>query len=230
MMNHLAIIMDGNRRWAKQNGFSFTTGYKDGGIGAMRKAIEFALKKNIKFLSLYTFSLENFKRPQMEQDFIFDSLVSEGQRHLEFLHKHQIKTKFIGDAERFPEHVRPTIAMLEDSTKHYTSLQVNMLFCYGGQQELVAAIKKITKAIAAGQLQESLLSEEVIYNNLWTAGIPNPELIIRTGGAHRLSNFLLFQAAYSELYFLDCFWPDITENDLEQAIATYQSTQKNFGK
>ena len=229
MMNHLAIIMDGNRRWAKKKGLSFTTGYKDGGVGAMRRAIEFALKKNIKFLSLYTFSLENFKRPQAEQDFIFNSLVAEGPRHLEFLHKHQIKTRFIGDPERFPEHVKPTITMLESETASYTNLQVNMLFCYGGQQEIVNAVKKIAHQVALGALQESEISESTMYEYLWAGNIPNPELIIRTGNAHRLSNFLLFQAAYSELYFLECFWPDITEDDLERAVAAYASTQKNFG-
>ena len=229
MIKHLAIIMDGNRRWAKKNGFAFSTGYAEGGSGAIKRTIDFALKSGIKYLSLYTFSLENFKRPQEEQNFIFNSMVSEGKKHLTYLQENNIKACFIGDRSRFPEIVMPTVKLLEESTCNNTNMQLNILFCYGAQQELVCAVKELIHKVKSGLLQEDSLTESALSNCLWTHGIPDPELIIRTGGAHRLSNFLLFQAAYSELYFLDCFWPEITDDHLQASLDSYFRVQRNFG-
>ncbi len=229
MIKHLAIIMDGNRRWAKKNALSYSIGYREGGTAAIRKSLEFALKNGIKFLSLYTFSLENFKRPEEEKDFIFESLMVEGPKQLPYLQEHNIRMCFIGDRTKFPERVIPTITTLEESTKNNSALQLNILFCYGAQQELVSAVKEIVRKVKIGELSEDAISESTIADNLWTRGIPDPELIIRTSGAQRLSNFLLFQAAYSEIFFIKCLWPEITERDLQAALDSYLGVQRNFG-
>ena len=229
MIKHLAIIMDGNRRWAKKNALSYSVGYREGGSGAIRTALDFSLKQGIKFLSLYTFSLENFKRPQAEKDFIFESIVIEGERNLSYLEKHNIKACFVGDRSTFPQHVIPTINSIEEKTKNNTALQMNILFCYGAQQEIVSAVKRIAHDVKSGALDESSITESTVSDYLWTRGIPDPELIIRTSGVQRLSNFLLFQAAYSEIFFLKCLWPEITEQDLQAALDSYEGTKRNFG-
>ena len=229
MIKHLAIIMDGNRRWAKKNALSYSIGYREGGSAAIRTALDFALAKGIKFLSLYTFSLENFKRPEEEKDFIFQSLIVEGEKNLPYLKKYNVKACFIGDRSTFPACVIPTITAMEDATKNNTALQLNILFCYGSQQEIVFAVKRMINDVKAGILDESSITEKTVADYLWTHGIPDPELIIRTSGIQRLSNFLSYQSAYSEIFFLKCLWPEITEQDLQTALDSYTGVQRNFG-
>lgn len=229
MIKHLALIMDGNRRWAKKNALSYSIGYREGGSQAIKTSLDFALKHHIQFLSLYTFSLENFKRPEEEKDFIFQCIIIEGEKNLPYLQKHNVKVCFIGERNLFPEHVLPIINTIEESTKNNTALQLNILFCYGGQQEIVSAVKRISRDVKNGILEESSITESTISNYLWTHGIPNPELIIRTSGVQRLSNFLLYQAAYSEIFFIKCLWPELTENDLQAGLDSYTNTKRNFG-
>lgn len=229
MIKHLAMIMDGNRRWAKKNKLAYATGYSEGGFGAAKRAAEFCIESGIAYLSLYTFSLENFKRPQHEQDLLFNCIKNDGQKYLPFFQKEGIKVCFIGDRAKFPESVLPVIELLENETKHNNKLQVNLLFCYGARQELICSIKKLLHKIKSGILSEDQISEESLEQCLWTSGIPQPELIIRTSGTQRLSNFLLYQAAYSEFFFLDCLWPEITKEDLQVAVSGYLGVQRNFG-
>jgi undecaprenyl diphosphate synthase len=228
-ISHLAIIMDGNRRWAKKNKLSFGSGYAEGGFGAVKRAIEFCLSRGIKHLSLYAFSLENFKRPQEEQDFLFDTIVNEGEKNIPYLQKHGVGVKFVGDRSRFPERVVSTCEEVEQATHSYSSILVNILFCYGGRQEIIAGVKKLLNKIEEGVLTQDQISEDSLQECLWTAGTPDPELVIRTSGVHRLSNFLLYQSAYSEFYFLDCLWPEITEKDLAAAVDSYLGVRRNFG-
>lgn len=228
-ISHLAIIMDGNRRWAKKNKLSFGTGYAEGGFGAVKRAIEFCLSRGIKHLSLYAFSLENFKRPQEEQDFLFDTIVNQGQKNIPYLQKHDVQVKFVGDRSVFPQRVIPTCELVERETEQCSSIFVNLLFCYGGRQEIVSGVKNLLKQVRDGVLTEDAITEQALQDCLWTARTPDPELIIRTSGVQRLSNFLLFQSAYSEFCFLDCLWPEITEKDLATAVDSYTGVRRNFG-
>jgi undecaprenyl diphosphate synthase len=229
MLKHLACIMDGNRRWAARQGLLSFFGHRKG-LDAVKLVINFCLAKNIFYLSLYTFSTENLQRPQAEQHYLFEVLAQEAANELEEFKQQNVRMKFIGDHALFPSSVISLCEKIEQETAHCTALQVNFLLCYGGRQEIVAAAQRIATQVAQEQLKVEDITPELFENNLWTAGIPSPDLIIRTGGQKRLSNFLLYQCAYSELYFLDCMWPEISVASLEDALAYYSNCQKNWGK
>lgn len=228
-ISHLAVIMDGNRRWAKKQGFSFGNGYAQGGFGAVKRTMEFCIQRKIQHLSLYTFSIENLKRSQEEQDFLFDTIVSEGEKQLPHFKEHQISVKFVGDRTLFPARILPVCDLLEHETKQFSRLFVNILLCYGGRQELVSGIQKIVNLVKQGLMTEDQITEDFLGTCLWTGTTPDPEIVIRTSGTKRLSNFLLFQSAYSEIYFLDCLWPDITIDDLQGALNSFLRVKRNFG-
>jgi undecaprenyl diphosphate synthase len=228
VIRHLALIMDGNRRWAKQRSLKPWLGH-DAGTQAVREVIEFCLEQAIPYTSLYAFSLENFKRSPEEVTFLFDIFIREAEKQAPTLQEKDVRVRFIGDRELFPEHVKDSIASIEEKTAACATLTVNLLFCYGAQQELVAAVKTIAIKVQQGLLALKDISVQTVADMLWTAGVPDPELIIRTGGRQRLSNFLLYQAAYSELYFLDCLWPDIRKQHLDQALEQFKKEQRNFG-
>lgn len=228
-MQHLAIIMDGNRRWGKKLGLDATSSHKRGKDTA-RLAVEFCVKNKIKYLSLYTFSIENFKRSQDEQDEIFHLIVDGVTRELEEFIKQGVRIRFVGDRTLFPKNILPAIDNAEQKTKDLNTLQVNVLFCYGAQQELLHAVKDIAKQVKEGKLSLDEIDSNKFEDSLWTSGIPNPDLIIRTSGIARLSNFLLYQAAYSELAFIDPCWPDVTEADLEKCIVEFNKSKRNFGQ
>jgi undecaprenyl diphosphate synthase len=218
--------MDGNRRWAQQNGLSRVG--RDG-IEAAYRTVEFCLAQKTSYLSLFAFSLENFKRSPHEVTHLFDLMVHEMHSQKNKLIEKGIKVRFIGDQSQFPAHVWQTCKDLEEVTQHGTALHVNMLICYGARQELINATRRIAHDIQNGHLTADTIDDTVFESYLWTADIPNPDLIIRTSGARRLSNFLLYQAAYAELYFLDCFWPAITEQDLTTAYTYFEHCKRNFG-
>jgi len=227
-MRHLALIMDGNRRWAKQQGLRAFYGHGRG-VETVKRVVDFCLKKKISYLSLYTFSLENFKRSPDEIRYLFELLIRETEQWLDQLLEQGVRVRFIGDRTQFPSEVIPSIENIEQATGAATTLQVSLLFCYGGQQEIINGVKEIISRVKTGAMTEHDLNEELFKNFLWTSGIPEPDLIVRTGGYQRLSNFLLYQAAYSELYFLDCLWPDLQTDHLEQAVAHFELSQRNFG-
>lgn len=227
-MKHLALIMDGNRRWAKRNGLRPWFGHRRG-AESIKQVVNFCLKKNISYLTLYTFSIENFKRSKEECAYIFEIIKNESLKHLDLFLEHGVCVRFIGDRTLFPESIMKAIYELEERTKDLKKLNLNFLFCYGGRQELIGGIKLLIGKIKQGILTEDAINEKELESCLWTRGIPEPELIIRTGGAHRLSNFLLYQAAYSEFYFTDCLWPDIDEVHLQKACDAFELTQRNFG-
>ena len=229
MIKHLACIMDGNRRWSKKNNCSLDKGYQEG-VKAIEKVANFCLKHKIQFLSLYTFSIENESRSDSTKNIIFNNFAKEGKKSLETFLKKKIRIKFLGQRSLFPKKIISTCEMLEKETENLNKLTINSLLFYGARQEIVETTKKIIAKIKLGQLKEKDLSTEVFHNHLWTSSIPDPEIIIRTGGNQRLSNFLLFQAAYSEMYFLDCMWPEITSKHLDRVFAKFKKTKKNFGK
>ena len=228
-MQHLAIIPDGNRRWAKKNRLKSILGHKKG-LDAVRTTIEFCLKNGIKYLSIYTFSLENFNRPKEEKRYLFDLLIKRSDAQIPEFIEHGIRVRFIGDKNYFPPNIHSSILKVEEQTKDLDKLNLNLLFCYGAKTELVHAAKSLAKKVKAGVLAVDDIDEEKISGSLWTAGMPDPDLIIRTSGVARLSNFLLYQAAYSEFMFLDCYWPEITEQHLQRCFDDFKEIQRNFGK
>jgi len=228
MIQHLACIMDGNRRWARSRRILPWYGHGEGAKG-VRTVTDFCLDRGIKFLSLYAFSLENFKRSELENSYLFKLLVDEAPNVLQESIERGVRIKFIGDRSLFPKEVAPTCQKLEAETAGGNNLELNFLFCYGGQQELLAAVKQVAQEVKAGELDPTEISQEQLERCLWTAGAPPPDLIIRTGGVRRLSNFLSYQAAYSELYFLDCLWPELTTRHLDDALSYFHSCRRNFG-
>lgn len=230
MVTHLACIMDGNRRWALQQGLLSLFGHRKG-FDAVKRVIDFCLEKQIAYLSLYAFSLENLQqRSPEEQHYLFEVLAQEALQDLEMFKCKNVRIRFIGDRALFPASVRPVCEKAEQETAGGTALQVNFLLCYGGRQEIADAAKRIAIQVAQDDLQPADVTKDLFEKFLWTSGIPSPDLMIRTGGDIRLSNFLLFQCAYSELYFLDILWPDISSMQLESALTYYDKCRKNFGK
>lgn len=227
-MQHLACIMDGNRRWAKKNSLQSFRGHRMG-AEAIQRVVAFCLHHKIRYLSLYTFSLENFNRSIEERSYFFNLIKSKGPKQLDEFLKNKVRVRFIGDRKMFPSQTVSAIEYLEENTKHCTALDLNFLFCYGARQEIVSGIKQLIGEIKKGVISEEEITEKNFYNYLWTAQIPEPDLIIRTGGAFRLSNFLLYQAAYSELYFTECLWPEISEKNLQDALDFFYTTKRNFG-
>ena len=229
MVKHLACIMDGNRRWAMNQGLISFLGHRNG-WDAVKRVIDFCLEKKITYLSLYAFSIENLKRSEEEKHYLFEVLAQEAFAELEYFKSKNVRIRFIGDRTLFPKSIKHISEKSERETAECSALQLNFLLCYGGQQEIVDTAKRIAIKVAKGDLQVDDITPELFENFLWTAPNPSPDLIIRTGGDNRLSNFLLFQCAYSELYFLDCLWPDISVQHLEAAIIYYDNCRKNFGK
>ena len=229
-MQHLAIIPDGNRRWALKNKLQTFLGHK-AGLETVRTTIKVCLENNIKYLSFYIFSLENFKREEQEKRYLFEELFSKQlTKELPNLIKEKIRVRFIGDRSVFPESVEKAAKQIEDCTKDCDRLNLNLLFGYGGQQEIVYAAQQLAQQVKDGSLAVSDITTDLFASALWTGEIPAPDLIIRTSGLTRLSNFLLYQAAYSELLFLDELWPDITEDILKKCLDKFTTIQRNFGK
>lgn len=227
-IKHLAVIMDGNRRWAKKQHLESMMGHKEG-AQTVKTLIKFCLTRGIKIVSVYAFSLENFKRDPEEVHGTFSIIVDQAEKALPELIKQGVQVRFIGDTQIAPENVRKTIVLLETETAQCDKLLLNVLLCYGGRQEILNAIGKIVDDVKQGKLIKTP-TEEIFKSYLWTSNLPDPDLIIRTGGVKRLSNFLTYQTSYSELYFTDRLWPDLTMQDLDQALDEYCLRTRNFGK
>lgn len=228
MINHIAFIMDGNRRWAKKQGLLPFLGHNKG-AQTIQHVIEFCLKNKIKYSSLYTFSLENFSRSVQEVTYLFDLLIAEAHKKLPVFLEHNIRVRFIGDRSLFPAQIMTVAQDMEEKTVDCSALNLNFLFCYGARQEIMAAVKMCVEEVKKGLIALEDITDELFKKYLWTGDIPDPELIIRTSGFKRLSNFLLYQAAYSEFCFLDCLWPDITQEHMQHALDNYLETKRNFG-
>lgn len=221
--------MDGNRRWAISKGTIPWLGHKNG-WDAVKRVIIFCLEKNIEHLSLYTFSTENLNRSYEEKYYLFEVLAQEAFKEIDELKNKNVRVRFVGDRTLFPKSVKHLCEKSERETQHCTELYLNFLLCYGGQQEIVDTVKRIAIKVTKGDLNINDITPALFEHFLWTSPAPFPNLIIRTGGDNRLSNFLLYQCAYSELYFIDCLWPDISSDNLESAIIYYDNCRQNFGK
>jgi len=229
MLTHLACVMDGNRRWAKKRGLFPWDGHREG-VTAAQRTVDYCLAKNIPYLTLYTFSVENLKRSFEEKSFLFDLIAKFVTDVLLADYRDRgVCVKFIGDRSLFPEQLRGVFERVERETAYGTVLTVHLLFCYGGQQEIVAAARTLAEHVARGELTPAAITKELFAATLWSGSIPAPDLVIRTGGNQRLSNFLSYQSAYSELYFSDTFWPDVDEKFLDAALLYFESSKRNFG-
>ncbi len=223
---HLGIIIDGNRRWAKEKGLPNVEGHRKG-LEKVRKIGDWTLKRGIKILTVYCFSSENWNRSKLEVSYLmrlFGQALS--KKSIEDYNKKGIKIKIIGERDKLSPILLKKIAKAEKLTKNNKKGIINLAFSYGGRPEIIKAVKNIIKK----NIPVHEISEDLIEKNLWTAGQPSPDLIIRSGGHHRLSNFLTWQSAYSELYFTDKYWPAFEEADLDQALNDYYQRKRNFGK
>lgn len=228
-IRHIAFIMDGNRRWAQEQGLDPWLGHRQG-VQTVRMVIDFCLEQKIPELSLYVWSLENFKRSITEQDYLFSTLAEELAHTVNTeLITRGVKLHIIGDQKRFPEKVRATIAESEEKTELGTKLILNLLFCYGGQQEIVAATKALAHAVQKGTLKAEEISPQLFENTLWSAKTRTPDLIIRTGKRQSLSNFYTYKSAYSEIRFLDCYWPELTREQLLEVIEQFNGIERKYG-
>ncbi len=220
-LKHVAIIMDGNGRWGVRNGKSRNYGHKKG-IQTVEKIISAAVKKKIKYLTLFVFSTENWKRPLKEIKYLFDLLEHYIDKEIKNLIKKNIKLKIIGNISSFPKNLKSKIKNIEHLTKNNNKIQINMALNYGSRQELIYSIKKI--------LKKSLkINEKNITKNLYTHDVPDPEILIRTGDTKRISNFLIWQSIYTEIFFEKKMWPEFNQNDFYRIIKKYNKIDRNFG-
>ncbi len=225
---HIAIIMDGNGRWAKARGLPRNLGHRQG-IDTVRDVVRACRNLRIEYLTLYAFSSENWKRPETEVAGLMDLLRLFIRRELDDLARNGVCIRMIGDRSKLAPDIVQLIADAEAKTRDNRTLTLTIALSYGGQDEIVAAARRIAEQVAAGKLQPSEITAQVLENNLETAGIPDPDLVIRTSGEQRLSNFLLWQTAYSELIFTDKLWPDFSAQDLADAVAEFQRRERRYG-
>lgn len=226
---HLAIIMDGNGRWAKKRGLLRTFGHESG-VESVRTTIEYCVAEKIPYLTLYAFSTENWNRPQMEVNMLMNLLMSSLQKEAENLNRNGVRLKAIGDLERLPGKAYRTLVETMDSLKENTQLTLTLALAYGGRQELVAAFQKMIGAVQSGSISASSITEQDVARCLYDPDLPDVDLLIRTSGEYRVSNFLLWQIAYAEMYFTDVLWPDFNREHLEQALLAYRKRERRFGK
>lgn len=221
---HIAIIMDGNGRWAKKRGLSRLVGHRQG-VNAAQKAIELFLEYKIPYLTLYAFSTENWNRPQGEIDGIFRILGERLEEGIKFAHENGIRIRHLGKPDGLPQRLQERVKQAIEVTQNNNQLTVSLAFNYGGRDEIVEAVRSL---ILSHTLPQDI-SEKILSHHLYTAGIPDPDLIVRTGGEMRLSNFLIWQSAYAEIYFTPVLWPDFDKKEIDKALISYSQRQRRFG-
>jgi undecaprenyl diphosphate synthase len=226
---HIAVIMDGNGRWAKMKGRPRVFGHKNG-VSAVREVTEACAELGVPYLTLYAFSTENWNRPITEVSALMELLVLTIGRELKTLQKNNVRLNAIGKLDFLPERCRQELLSAIEKTKNNTRMTLTLALSYGSREEMADAFGKMYQDIQAGNLNAADITPATIDKYLYTSGIPDPELLIRTSGEYRISNFLLWQIAYAELYFTDKFWPDFTREDLYQAIFNFQQRERRFGK
>lgn len=225
---HIAVIMDGNGRWASSKGLPKLAGHK-AGMEALKKIVRKSGEIGLKYLTVYAFSTENWKRSDEEVSGIFQILVYYMEREIKEIHAQNVKVQILGDYSIIPEKARQAVERAVNLTKNNTGLNFNIALNYGGRDEIKRAVIKLAEKVKSGNLEPSDITEGDISSLLYTSSMPDPDLIIRTSGELRLSNFLLWQSAYSELYFTDLLWPDFDENAFLSAIDSFQHRKRNFG-
>jgi len=227
--NHLAIIMDGNGRWAKQKGLIRAIGHENG-TKSVRQTVESCAKLGIKNLTLYAFSTENWNRPKIEVDLLMNLLIKSLKSELKTLQENEIKLNSIGNLALLPKSAQKELLEVINKTKDNQRMTLTLALSYGAREELISAIKTISDKVKNNIISSESIDETIINQHLYTHNLPDVDLLIRTSGEHRISNFLLWQIAYAELYFTDVLWPDFTEENLYEAIISYQKRERRFGK
>ena len=225
---HIAIIMDGNGRWAQKRFMPRAIGHQ-AGVKAVRKIVEYCANHQIEVLTLFAFSSENWRRPEAEVSLLMALFMATLQREINKLDRNNIRLRFIGDRTAFSEKLQQKMAEGEAQTQNNTALTVVVAANYGGHWDMCQAFQKVAEKMATGELKNQQINEELINQHLSTADLPDPDLFIRTGGEQRVSNFMLWQLAYAELYFTATLWPDFDQDSLEDAIKSFKSRQRRFG-
>ena len=227
--DHVAVIMDGNGRWAKKNGKERTFGHKSA-LRAVRSSIETCRRLGIKYLTLYAFSTENWNRPKLEVNVLMTLLSSAIKDEIKDLDKNGVRLNVIGDMSKLPSKANKDLTKAMELTKNNTGCVLTLALSYGSKEELLTAIKTIATKYKDGEISDNDFNEELVHQNLYTHDLPIVDLMIRTSGETRISNFLLWQIAYAELYFTDVLWPDFNEEEFYKAILNYQNRERRFGK
>lgn len=225
---HVAIILDGNGRWAKSRRLPRTQGHLEG-VKRVDEAVETCIKLGIKVLTIYVFSTENWNRPKNEVSMLIHTLVAVLNRKVKKMHEDGVRLQFIGRRQGIPDQVSKGFEEAAQLTKNNTRLTVNVAFNYGGRTEILDGISKVIADVQSGQLKPESLTEEVFGQYLYTKGLPDPDLLIRTSGEKRISNFLLWQLSYAEFYFTDKYWPDFDETEFRKAVEDFQNRERRFG-
>ncbi len=226
---HLAIIMDGNGRWAKQRGKLRVFGHEHG-VQAVRKTVETSARLGIRYLTLYAFSTENWNRPKLEVDTLMRLLVTSLRKEFESLNKNNIRLRAIGRLDTLPPKVHTELMEAIEQTSDNTGMTLTVALSYGSREELTSAFKALSVKVKNNIISPEKIDETIINDHLYTHDLPDVDLLIRTSGEHRISNFLLWQIAYAELYFTEVFWPDFGEEHLFEAVKSYQNRERRFGK
>ncbi len=226
---HIAIIMDGNGRWATQHGLPRIEGHKEG-AKTVRRVVEACARRGVKILTLFAFSRDNWGRPEEEIEALFSLLHQYLHLELPTLMKEKIRFRMIGDRSLLPEQIRQDLQEVESATQNNSRMLLNVAINYSGREEIVRAAQRLCEKVEQGKLQSSTISPEDFRKELYTNGMADPDLLIRTSNEYRLSDFLLWQVAYSELFFTPTLWPDFTEEDLNEAIDNYQKRERRFGR
>jgi undecaprenyl diphosphate synthase len=225
---HVAVIMDGNGRWARRRAMPRHAGHRSG-VGSVRKTVELAADRGVKYLTLFAFSSENWARPREEVSKLMNLFVEALQREVDELHRNNVRLAFIGAREQLQSGLTEKIAAAEAQTADNKGLRLIVAVAYGGRWDIVRATRSLAGKVAAGELEASSIDDEAIAAELQLAGVPDPDLLIRTGGEQRISNFLLWNLAYAELYFCNTLWPDFGERDFDEALAFYAARQRRYG-
>ena len=229
MPAHIAVIMDGNGRWAKERGKLRVFGHENG-VNAVRTTVETCAKLKLKYLTLYAFSTENWKRPKLEVDTLMRLLVSSLKKELKTFTENNIKLNTIGDIDSLPKKAHKELLDVIEKTRENTGMTLTLALSYGAREEIKNAVKAISIKVKNNIISPENIDETIINSHLYTHDLPDVDLLIRTSGEHRISNFLLWQIVYAELYFIDVFWPDFSEHHLVKAIINYQNRERRFGK
>lgn len=226
---HIAIIMDGNGRWATEKGLPRSAGHKQGAEN-VRPILEHAKARGVKYITLFAFSSENWNRPKAEVKCLLDIFRKYLKEEIKDLLEQKVHISFIGNEEKFPDDMVERMHEIERETEQFDDFHVILALSYGGREDIIASIKKIALEVAEGKYRLSSIDEQTVREALSTRGIPYPDLVIRTSGEQRISNFLLWEMAYAELYFTPIYWPDFNEQDLDIAIEAYGRRERRFGK
>jgi len=226
---HIAIIMDGNGRWARQRGKPRSAGHQSG-VKATRNIVEHCARLRIDALTIYAFSSENWRRPDTEVSFLMELFVKAIRSELNKLHENNIRVRFIGELSRFPAGLLGEINTASERTANNSGMKLNIAVNYGGRSELTSAMTQIARKVAAGEIDPDSITEDTVAQHTWLADCPEPDLFVRTGGEQRLSNYLLWHLAYTELAFTDTLWPDFGGEELDRIIEEFAHRQRRFGQ